>query len=124
MSGDSLDALVVLYRREARELPSAGVDARILHFSERGGSGRNPWAWRTAALAACILLAIALLAVRLHEPPLLKTGIPMAGFDEGRAAAYLMQVEPPVPRSAVAQNLLTMGRPGAPRPHSLANTEK
>lgn len=124
MSDDALDALVELYRRAACELPSAGIDARILHFSERAGSGRNPWMWRTAALAACILLTIAFLAARLHEPSSLKTGIPMAGFDEGRAAAYLMQAELPVPRSAVAQSLLTMGRPGAQRSHPLVNPEK
>lgn len=123
MSDESLDVLVDLYRHQASELPSADVDARMLRLSEHRYK-RNPWAWRTTALAACLLLTVALLAARLHAPTSSRMVSPMAGYDEGRAAAYLMQAEFPIPRSPVAQSLLTMESTAALRPLSMANPEK
>lgn len=107
MNDDSIDDLVALYRRSAREAPAPRVDAHILRVAWRTHGARNAWIWRAAALAASILIGIVYYVLRV--PPSLPSPLTVdagAGYDEGRIAAYLMRMDVGPPRSPVAQYLL------------------
>lgn len=105
MNDDSIDDLVALYRRSAREAPAPRVDAHILRTASRMHAVRGAWIWKAAALAAGVLVGIVCYVLRVPSPPPQMASAP-AGYDEGRIAAYLMRMDLGPPRSPVAQYLL------------------
>ncbi|MBO9662677.1 hypothetical protein [Dokdonella sp.] len=107
MNDDSIDDLVALYRRSAREAPAARVDAHILRTAARTHAARGAWIWKAAALAASVLIGIVCYVLRVSPPPPPPMASAAAGYDEGRIAAYLMRMDVGPPRSPVAQYLLT-----------------
>ncbi len=106
MSDDSIDDLVALYRRSAREAPAPRVDAHILRVASRTQRARNAWLWKAAALAAGVLAGVVGYVLRMPAP-LPQAATVAAGYDDGRIAAYLMRMDVDPPRSPVAQYLLS-----------------
>ena len=105
MNDDSIDDLVALYRRTAREAPAPRVDAHILRTASRTHAMRGAWLWKAAALAAGMLIGVVCYVLRVPSPSAQVAGI-ADGYDEGRIAAYLMRMDVGPPRSPVAQYLL------------------
>jgi hypothetical protein len=116
VSDDSIDDLVALYRRSAREAPAPRVDAHILRVAWRAQRARNAWFWKAAALAASVLAGAVCYVLRMPAPLPPATAV-AAGYDDGRIAAYLMRMDVDPPRSPIARYLLSDASRAALRGH-------
>ncbi len=111
MSDESLDELISLYRRAARETPAPRVDRRILAHAENARRSRH-WPL-AAAIAAGLLIWLGAhhFASDPQAPMALAIDSGAPGYAEGRTRAYLQSMDIAPPPSPVAQYLISSTPP-------------
>lgn len=112
MSSDE-KTIVDRYRAAANELPDASLDRRILARA-RAEPGRRRAPWRLA-VAASLIVGVVWSGFSLHRLRL-RAHDPLAGFEEGRARAELLEMPAAdsMRRSAVARRLIEFKPAPAP----------
>lgn len=111
MSDDSLNELISLYRRAARETSSTRADTRILQLATRASRRHvmGAWLWLGAAVAAC--MALWLVMHPLEPQPTMTAAIAvetaLPGSTNGTDSAYLLQMDIAPAPTPVAQYLMS-----------------
>ncbi|WP_458071952.1 hypothetical protein [Rhodanobacter sp. BL-MT-08] len=111
MNDEPLDDLVRLYRKVAQEAPRATVDARILEIAganRRSRAQTMRWSWLAGAIAAGVMIWLTARHSASAPMPVQHAASSVTpGYLDGRARAYLLQMDVAPPLSPSAQYLLT-----------------